>query len=154
MVAVNGHNRESKMMRQPNKPSRIATVFLLISGLTLFSATPTPAYAGGTTPRDPDLIFDSSERPSLVFLPTDYDPTKQHALVVALHGYTDDAAYFVNEWALGGLVDLDRLILVAPEGTIHPSLGVPFWNAMPSCCGFEPIGSRLTIRTRYQPWCP
>jgi poly(3-hydroxybutyrate) depolymerase len=139
MVAVNGRNRESKTMRHPNKPRRIVTVFLLISGLTLFSAAPTPAYAGGITPRDPDLTFYSSERPSLVYLPTDYDPTKQHALVVALGGYTDDAAYFVNEWALGGLVDLDRIILVAPEGAIHPFLGEPFWNAMPSCCGFEPI---------------
>ena len=140
MVAVNGHKRESKIMRHPNNPRRIATVFLLISGLALFSAKPTPAYAGGITPRDPDLTFYSSERPSLVFLPTDYDPTKQHALVVALSGYSDNAAYFVNQqYALGGLVDLGRIILVAPEGTIHPDLGVPFWNAIPSCCGFEPI---------------
>jgi polyhydroxybutyrate depolymerase len=140
VVAVNGHNRESKIMRHPNKPRRIATVFLLISGLALLSAAPTPTYAGGITPRDPDLTFYSSERPSLVFLPTDFDPTKKHALIVALHGYSIDATIFVNqEFALGGLVDLGRIILVAPEGTIHPVLGVQFWNAMPACCGFEPI---------------
>jgi polyhydroxybutyrate depolymerase len=87
-----------------------------------------------------DPVFYSGGRPSLVKLPSDFDPGKQHALLVVLHPFGRSAASLMTDlWRLEFLVEGRRLIIVAPEGTVHPFFGVQFWNAMPWCCGFEPI---------------
>lgn len=119
---------------------------IIILGALLLGVTSQYAPAADGKKLSPDIIaeanvvdeiFTSGGRAALVYLPPNFEANKEHALLIALHGYSVDAFSIMEQLMLGSLVARERLIIVAPQGTVHPDLGVPFWNAMPSCCGFE-----------------
>ena len=56
-------------------------------------------------------------------------------LLLALHGYGDDGASFVQALGLPALARRKGLVLVAPDGTLDPR-GHRFWNATDACCDF------------------
>jgi len=56
-------------------------------------------------------------------------------VLLALHGYGDTAANFVEAFGLPALARREGLVLVAPDGT-PDQRGQRFWNATDACCNF------------------
>ncbi len=82
---------------------------------------------------DPPLTI-GGERPAAVDIPTDYDPTVAHPLLMVLHGFGPftgqvEAAYL----GLPSLVDEKGFVMLVPDGTLNAD-GDRFWNATPACC--------------------
>jgi len=73
------------------------------------------------------------ERPSIVFIPSDYDPNKRYPLVVVLHGFGADGRIQSNYLGFRQRVDAFQFVLVAPDGTLNDE-GDRFWNATEACC--------------------
>jgi polyhydroxybutyrate depolymerase len=57
------------------------------------------------------------------------------AVLLALHGYGDTGANFVNALALPALARREGFVLVVPDGT-PDRRGYRFWNATDACCNF------------------
>ena len=68
-------------------------------------------------------------------------------LLLALHGYGDDGASFVQALGLPALARRKGLVLVAPDGTLDPR-GHRFWNATDACCDFfdQPVDDVAYLR--------
>ena len=93
--------------------------------------------AGGTGGQDfsptPPLVIGGDERPAEVDIPTDYDPTVPHPLVIVLHGFGADGRIETGYMQLFDFVDEKQFVLVFPDGTLNDQ-GERFWNATPACC--------------------
>ena len=87
---------------------------------------------------DPPLVIGGEERPSEVDIPTDYDPTVAHPLVMVLHGFGADGRIETGYMQLFDFVDEKQFVLLFPDGTLNDE-GERFWNATPACC--DPAGS-------------
>ena len=77
--------------------------------------------AGGTGGQDfsptPPLVIGGDERPAEVDIPTDYDPTVPHPLVIVLHGFGADGRIETGYMQLFDFVDEKQFVLVFPDGT-------------------------------------
>ncbi len=82
---------------------------------------------------DPALVIGGDERPAEVDIPTDYDPTVAHPLVIVLHGFGADGRVETGYMQLFDFVDEKQFVLVFPDGTLNDQ-GERFWNATPACC--------------------
>jgi polyhydroxybutyrate depolymerase len=105
---------------------------------TLGAATPTP---GGASPgADAHASFPAGDftaggdRPAIVRVPTGPDP-RGAPLVVALHGFTSNAAEIERYFDLGDAAEARGVVVAYPEGSRNPQ-GDRYWNATDSCCGF------------------
>ena len=88
---------------------------------------------GGTVfSAEPPLVLDEDERPAMVAIPFDYDPTKSHPLVVLLHGAGVFGGLQANFWQMFNVIDEKQFVFVYPDGID----GV--WNATQACC--DPTG--------------
>lgn len=72
-------------------------------------------------------------------VPSDYDFTQAHPLLVVLHGY--GASGFLQTMYLGldRLVEEEGVLLASPDGTVDPD-EMPFWSATDACCDFYESG--------------
>lgn len=75
------------------------------------------------------------DRMALLHVPDDLLPGPT-AVVMALHGYTSDAAEVVEYFRLRELADERGFVVVAPQGTTDAD-GERFWNASRACCDFD-----------------
>jgi polyhydroxybutyrate depolymerase len=95
------------------------------------------AGAGGTGGQnfspDPPLIIGGDERPAEVDIPTDYDPTASHPLVIVLHGFGTDGVTETGYLQLFDFVDEKQFVLIFPDGTLNDN-DDRFWNATQACC--------------------
>ena len=85
---------------------------------------------------DPPLEI-GGERPALVDIPEDYDPTVSHPLVVVLHGlgpFTGEIQ--ARLLALLDVVEEKDLVMLLPNGTLNED-GNRFWNGASFCCGTD-----------------
>ena len=73
---------------------------------------------------------------SYLRVPASYDPKKPSPLVLVLHGYGSTGADHASLFTLGAVPEAERVIVVAPDGTLDASKA-RFWNAVPACCDFE-----------------
>ncbi len=82
---------------------------------------------------DPPLTL-GGERPAAVDIPSDYDPTEAHPLIIILHGFGPFSGE-IQAGFLGMLemVDARDFVMVLPDGTLSES-GNRFWNGTPACC--------------------
>jgi polyhydroxybutyrate depolymerase len=85
---------------------------------------------------DPPLVIGGDERPAEVDIPTDYDPTVPHPLVMVLHGFGADGFLETTYLQLFDFVDEKQFVLVFPDGTVNDQ-DERFWNATPACCDFS-----------------
>jgi len=83
---------------------------------------------------DPPLVIGSEERPAEVDIPTDYDPTVSHPLLMVLHGFGPFTGR-IQAGFLGilNVVDEKHLVVLLPDGTLNED-GNRFWNATEACC--------------------
>ena len=94
-------------------------------------------------------------RPYRLHVPKGYDPSKPVPLVVALHGYTSNAAQINDYFDLTTQSEARGFLLALPEGTTD-SDGNQFWNAIEGgCCDIHKSGvddsgylSRLVTQVR------
>ncbi len=85
---------------------------------------------------DPPLVIGGDERPAEVDIPTDYDPTVPHPLVIVLHGFGADGRVETGYMQLFNFVDEKQFVLVYPDGTLNDQ-DQRFWNGTPACCDFN-----------------
>ncbi len=71
--------------------------------------------------------------------PEGHDPKEPLPLVVLLHGYGAGAIVQSLYFGLEPLVDREKFLLIAPDGT-PDSKGSRFWNAVDTCCDFDGKG--------------
>lgn len=97
--------------------------------------------AGGTGGQDfspdPPLVIGGDERPAEVDIPTDYDPTVSHPLVMVLHGHGADGLSQTGYFQLFDFVDEKQFVLIYPDGTLNED-DERYWNGA-GCC--DPTGS-------------
>lgn len=79
------------------------------------------------------IAYIHKERPAVVKLPHNYDPSRAYPLVMLLHGYGSGAAETLFYMEASLIQSQYDFIILAPEGTINKE-GRRFWNATPECC--------------------
>jgi polyhydroxybutyrate depolymerase len=82
---------------------------------------------------DPPLVIGGDERPAEVDIPTDYDPTVPHPLVMVLHGIGANGFVETAYLQLFDFVDEKQFVLIYPDGTLNEQ-DRRFWNATDACC--------------------
>lgn len=96
------------------------------------AVAPDPTIAPGTTGTVP-----LDDRPFGLRVPAGYDPARPAPLVLALHGYTSNAAEALGFFGLTEAAD--GMLVALPEGTENPR-GNQYWNASSACCDFYASG--------------
>lgn len=72
-------------------------------------------------------------------VPRSYAKETPSPLLLVLHGYGSDGASHAQMFDIGELLERDRVVVVAPDGT-PDAKGNRFWNAVPACCDFDHRG--------------
>ncbi|MYC93147.1 MAG: hypothetical protein F4X15_16930 [Gemmatimonadetes bacterium] len=72
-------------------------------------------------------------RPATMIRPLDYAAGTPLPIVIALHGFTSNAADTDRYFGLSRRIDTDDIALILPNGTRNPD-GLSFWNATDFCC--------------------
>jgi polyhydroxybutyrate depolymerase len=89
-----------------------------------------------TSSCDPNPTLEiGGDRPSAVYIPSDYDPNTRYPLIVVLHGIGTNARMESFYLGVPQMVDDKQYIAVTPDGTFN-SGGSRFWNATDICCAF------------------
>lgn len=90
---------------------------------------------GAVFPDDPPTTLDAAPggRPARVFRPKDYDPTREHPLVVVLHGYGATGLAQSYYFTFPQLVDKNEFVVIAPDGLKNDG-GSRYWNGANRCC--------------------
>jgi len=98
-----------------------------------------PAPSSGAPPAMPASGTGTVEiggRPVTVQVPNSYDPARSAPLVVALHGYTSDAAEVEAYLRLTPQSERRGFVYAYPNGSADDR-GERFWNATDACCAFS-----------------
>ena len=82
-------------------------------------------------PKLPELAL-GGDRPALVIAS---GGEEARPLVLALHGYGDTASSFIAALGYADLAAREKLVLVAPDGSLDRE-GRRYWNATSACCNF------------------
>jgi polyhydroxybutyrate depolymerase len=80
------------------------------------------------------------DRPVTVHVPSSYDASRPHPLLILLHGYTGDGRDVDDYFDLRPAADARGFVYAAPDGTIDRD-GNRFWNATDTCCDAGGIGT-------------
>lgn len=96
--------------------------------------TPGPVPSAAPAPTTTTLTVGG--RPVLLHVPESRRPETPAALVVALHGYTGEAAGAVEFFGLLPLSDRLGFLVAAPQGSTDGE-GNTFWDAANACCNFS-----------------
>ncbi len=106
-----------------------------VNGAGGTAGTPGTGGAGGTGPifsADPPLLLDEDERPAMVEIPSDYNPSTSYPLVVVLHGAGVTGRIQAGFWRMFDVIDEKQFVMVYPDGINN------VWNATEACC--DPTG--------------
>jgi polyhydroxybutyrate depolymerase len=118
---------------------RWAAVVLGCALALVAGCTPDVSGLSGLPPGSPDesttTTVHLADRTALLYLPAKSPAGVPASLVVALHGYTADAAGVVDFLGLRPLADSRGFLVLAPQGTTDRE-GHTFWNAARACCNF------------------
>jgi polyhydroxybutyrate depolymerase len=98
-----------------------------------------PGPAGTAMPTRGTGTVDVGGRPVTVHVPASYDPATPAPLVIALHGYTSNAAELESYLRLTPEADRRGFVYAYPDGSTG-SRGERFWNATDACCSFGGSG--------------
>jgi polyhydroxybutyrate depolymerase len=105
-------------------------VRLVIAGA--LTATLLAACSRFVPPTDA-FVVGGEDRPAVVLLPPNHDPSVPTPLLVVLHGYRSSAAQVERLFPLGSGAAVAGVIVVRPEGT-RDTAQQRFWNAAEACC--------------------
>lgn len=103
------------------------------------AGTPGTGGTGGSVfSANPPLVLDEGERPASVAIPSDYDPTKSHPLVILLHGRGAFGELQANFWGMFDVIDDKQFVFVYPDAIQNTGLGIE-WNSAPGCCDADEV---------------
>ena len=89
-----------------------------------------------TAPNLPGAFYQlRSPRSARVYVPSRYDGQTPLPLVLVLHGYSGDAAQYLDYFRMEPLAEARGFLVCHPEGTVDRD-GWKFWNATDACCNF------------------
>ena len=112
-------------------------VFRLPALLAVAAATcessPAPTEPPEPDPADEAIRTIGGARPATMIRPQDYVAGTPVPIVMALHGFTSNAADTDRYFGLSRRIDTDGVALILPNGTRNPD-GLSFWNATDFCC--------------------
>lgn len=101
------------------------------------TASPTTTAVGPANPTPGTTVTVAlGARPFTMYVPTGYRPGTEATLLVALHGYSSQAAHMREFFELTAVADRENILVATPQGT-SDSHGNGFWNAFHSCCNFD-----------------
>jgi polyhydroxybutyrate depolymerase len=103
-----------------------------------------PSVAPSAMPASGTGTVEIGGRQVTVHVPDSYDPARLAPLVVALHGYTSNAAELETYLRLTPESERRGFVYAYPDGSTD-GRGDRFWNATDACCAFsgpEPDDSR------------
>ena len=84
-----------------------------------------------------DLTVDLGEpRPTLLYLPQEYDGSSKVPLLINLHGYSGNGSSQSAYTRLQEVAFNNGIAYVAPDG-LADNLGNNYWNATTACCDFN-----------------
>jgi polyhydroxybutyrate depolymerase len=92
------------------------------------------AGVGGSnfSPDPPRTI--GGDRPAIVEIPRDYDPSVSHPLLIVLHGFGPYTGVIQSAFfGVTDMVDEKDFVLILPDGTLNED-GDRFWNGATYCC--------------------
>jgi polyhydroxybutyrate depolymerase len=81
---------------------------------------------------DPPLALDEDERPAMVAIPSDYDPSISYPLLILLHGRGATGQLEAIYLRMFDVIDVKQFVFVYPDGISNA------WNATEACC--DPTG--------------
>ncbi|MCZ6807376.1 MAG: hypothetical protein O7F08_10510, partial [Deltaproteobacteria bacterium] len=85
--------------------------------------------AGGSVfSADPPLVLDEDERPAMVAIPSDYDPSTSYPLLILFHGIGFTGMIQAGFFQIFDIIDERQLVFVYPDGIDGA------WNGA-GCCG-------------------
>ncbi|MBV71818.1 MAG: hypothetical protein CMH52_10810 [Myxococcales bacterium] len=84
------------------------------------------AVGSSDRPRPPVRL--GRDRPAAYYLPIDYDPSEPMPLLVALHGYTENAAVLDAYMGLSEMASALGVLLIMPNGRVN-DYGQRYWDA-------------------------
>lgn len=98
-----------------------------------------PAPTEPPPPVDEAIRTIGGDRPAIMIRPRDYVAGTPVPIVMALHGFTSNAADTDRYFGISPRVNTDGIAVILPNGTRNPD-GVSFWNATDFCCDGYGIG--------------
>jgi polyhydroxybutyrate depolymerase len=114
-------------------------VALVLATLGCGSDPAPPTSTGPAMPERGTGTVDIDGRRVTLHVPDSYDPATPAPLVIALHGYTSNAAELESYLRLTAESDRTGFVYAYPDGSTDKR-GDQFWNATDACCDF--YGSR------------
>jgi polyhydroxybutyrate depolymerase len=115
-------------------------VAVLTAGCGGGRPTAQPTGTASTMPTHGTGTVGIDGRRVTVHVPNSYDPATPAPLVIALHGYTSNAAELESYLRLTPESDRKGFVYAYPDGSANQQ-GDQFWNATDACCDF--YGSRV-----------
>jgi polyhydroxybutyrate depolymerase len=115
-------------------PALVAVALSLACGSAPDASQPTAATS--TMPAGGTGTIEIAGRPVTLHVPGSYDPGSPAPLVIALHGYTSNAAEMESYLRLTPESDRRGFIYAYPDGSTADR-GERFWNATDACCAFS-----------------
>ncbi len=127
---------------------------LLLTGCGIGALLPSPPWAGDgddddvenddaaqapCLPMPTEMVIGPADRPAEVKGPPGWCSNRELPVIFLLHGYGATATTQDFLFRLSARVELDRFLLVLPNGTLDLS-GRRFWNGPPGCCDFYGAG--------------
>ena len=97
---------------------------------------PAPTRSASALPAGGTGTVEVAGRPVTLHVPESYDPGRPAPLVIALHGYTSNAAELESYLRLTPEADRRGFVYAYPDGSTA-ARGERFWNATDACCAFS-----------------
>jgi polyhydroxybutyrate depolymerase len=135
------------MSRHEWRVARAMTAAAAVMVTLACGSVESPGQSSGAPPAMPTTGTGTVEvggRPVTVHVPKRYSPARPAPLVIALHGYTSDAAELETFLQLTPESEKRGFVYAYPDGSTDDR-GDRFWNATDACCAFsgaEPDDSR------------
>jgi polyhydroxybutyrate depolymerase len=120
-------------------------VVALVVGCGTNEPTAQPTGTASTMPSSGTGTVDVDGRPVTVHVPASYEPATPAPLVIALHGYTSNAAELESYLRLTAESDRKGFVYAYPDGSTDQR-GARYWDATDACCDFygsNPDNSRF-----------
>lgn len=127
----------------PTTPRALRAALLLATALVAASCSADePPAAPPPAAVEPGSFgtVELADRPFSLTVPSGYDADEPAALVLSLHGYTQDGARTANYLGLTAQAEQKGFLLAYPDGLVDGD-GNRYWNATDGCCDFDGTGN-------------
>jgi len=108
--------------------------------LVLFFLIPGEQFIYGQGVVQDSMIQDGQMRHYLLYVPESYTGNEAVPLILNFHGFTSTAKAQLAYGDFRKIAEREQVILVHPQGTLHPTQGYTYWNAHWEAEGVDDVG--------------